>query len=480
MPRLRRARRASPNNALDDRRATGDFEPVAVGALRRHDRADGRAQRRARRPRPRRRCSARFPADRGRLRRPRAGRRRPDLERAAEHRALRRSPCKVVATSTGAGSRCTGEDRRQLLPAPRPGHARPASRSELGSDGESSPAFADLDGDNRNELDPRRTPTASSTPIAPRRQRAAGLAGARPTPAAASGGRAFTSGAVSTDYGGAVLASLAVGDLDRDGTPEVVGGRPRGQGLRLERARVTARSHARGRTRAYSGKPLQPFVERPPGRREPHPARLPRLAGARRPRRQRRRQARDRRCARMDRHVYAWHDDGTPVAGFPVLVVDPTKVAAVDPATHAVTFKPERSATTLNQGAIVDTPAVGDLTGDGAARDRRRHQRGVPPSGRATARLQRRAAQHAPRSSALGPGRPARARQRPRCTRSKPSGDPDGDLLTGDSPFVRGWPVKVGLLHRRAAAGGRRGHHRLAGDRPGRLPERRRRRRRSA
>jgi hypothetical protein len=42
--------------------------------------------------------------------------------------------------------------------------------------------------------------------------------------------------------------------------------------------------------------------------------------------------------AAMDRHVYAWHHDGAPVDGFPVLVVDPTKVAAVDPDTHVVTF----------------------------------------------------------------------------------------------------------------------------------------------
>ena len=31
-------------------------------------------------------------------------------------------------------------------------------------------------------------------------------------------------------------------------------------------------------------------------------------------------------AAAIDRHVYAWHGDGTPVAGFPVLVVDPAKV----------------------------------------------------------------------------------------------------------------------------------------------------------
>ena len=40
----------------------------------------------------------------------------------------------------------------------------------------------------------------------------------------------------------------------------------------------------------------------------------------------------------LDRHLYAWHHDGSPVDGFPVLLVDPTKVEAVDPTTHKVTF----------------------------------------------------------------------------------------------------------------------------------------------
>ena len=66
----------------------------------------------------------------------------------------------------------------------------------------------------------------------------------------------------------------------------------------------------------------------------------------------------------MDRHVYAWNDDGSPVPGFPVLVVDPSKVASVDSQTHAVSFN-SNAGEALNQGAIIVTPAVGDLTGDG-------------------------------------------------------------------------------------------------------------------
>ena len=67
--------------------------------------------------------------------------------------------------------------------------------------------------------------------------------------------------------------------------------------------------------------------------------------------------------AALDRHVYAWHDDGTPVAGFPVLLVDPTKVAAVDPTTHYVTFTPTAGA--RDGGELITTPTLGDLNGDG-------------------------------------------------------------------------------------------------------------------
>src|SRR5918992_1269700 len=55
---------------------------------------------------------------------------------------------------------------------------------------------------------------------------------------------------------------------------------------------------------------------------------------------------------------------GRRVAGSPALVVDGSKVESVDPATHQVAFN-EQAGESLMQGAIVSTPAVGDLTGDG-------------------------------------------------------------------------------------------------------------------
>ena len=67
--------------------------------------------------------------------------------------------------------------------------------------------------------------------------------------------------------------------------------------------------------------------------------------------------------AALDRHVYAWHADGRPVAGFPVLVVDPAKVTAVDPVTHHVSFAPTSRVT--EGGELTATPTLADLTGDG-------------------------------------------------------------------------------------------------------------------
>ncbi len=66
-------------------------------------------------------------------------------------------------------------------------------------------------------------------------------------------------------------------------------------------------------------------------------------------------------AAALDRHVYAWHHDGSPVEGFPVLIVDPTRIDAVDPVHHQVAFSPGAT----RGGELIATPAIGDITGDG-------------------------------------------------------------------------------------------------------------------
>jgi hypothetical protein len=159
-------------------------------------------------------------------------------------------------------------------------------------------------------------------------------------------------------YRGAFLASPAVADLDRDGSPEVLAADFEGR-LYVWDSRGELLWSRRTREQ-YSGKPLSPFVDVRKGKRNrtqrgfiaspvaadlDEDGKLEVIAAA------------------MDRHLYAWHDDGGEVDGFPTLVVDRSKVASVDPTTHAVSFN-ANAGDELNQGAIVDTPAVADLTGD--------------------------------------------------------------------------------------------------------------------
>lgn len=67
--------------------------------------------------------------------------------------------------------------------------------------------------------------------------------------------------------------------------------------------------------------------------------------------------------AAMDRHLYAWHDDGTAVTGFPLLIADPATVASVDPTTHRITYVD--GVKVADGGELTATPAIGDLDGDG-------------------------------------------------------------------------------------------------------------------
>ena len=63
----------------------------------------------------------------------------------------------------------------------------------------------------------------------------------------------------------------------------------------------------------------------------------------------------------MDRHVYAWTSDGSAVPGWPVLVVNPSKVASINPGTDQITFT---ATSGVEQGTkLMDTPAIGNLSG---------------------------------------------------------------------------------------------------------------------
>ncbi|MFL5907075.1 MAG: FG-GAP repeat domain-containing protein, partial [Solirubrobacterales bacterium] len=260
----------------------------------------------------------------------------------------------------------TGEDQRaaflhrdqdMLSGFPKSIRRGAITQSTPTGDGESSPVLADLDGDNRNELIVAGSdgfvhalrPNGSELPGWPVR-------GDRPP--LHLGERAFTGGEVTSDVGGAVLGSVAVGDTNRDGIPEVFAADMEGKvyGWNADGTRFFQTES----NPAFSGKPLQPFVNSRHGKtnRTQHgfiasPV-LADLDGD---------GTQEIVAASMDRHLYAWHRNGNPVSGFPVLVVDPSKVASVDPLTDQVTFKANSGS--QMQGAIVDTPAIADLNGDG-------------------------------------------------------------------------------------------------------------------
>jgi hypothetical protein len=283
-----------------------------------------------------------------------------------------------VLVHTQNGVPMTGEDRRaaylhrdqwMLNGFPR----KVTQGGPATGDGESSPAFADLDGDNRNELIYGSSDgyvhalerDGTEVPGWPVKGDVPGIVSAH------TGAHAYTSGEVPSDnLGGAILGSVAVGDTNGDGVPEVYASDMEGKvyGWNPEGQRIfTEESNP-----AYSGKPLQPFenVRYSPGqaefRRTQHgfiasPV-LADLDGD---------GSQELIAAGMDRHVYAWHtadsDPAQPngasqVSGFPVLVVDPSKVQSIDPQTHAVTFRAD--ADSFQQGAIIDTPAVSNIAGD--------------------------------------------------------------------------------------------------------------------
>lgn len=343
---------------------------------------------------------------------------------------------RVIVTSVQAGKTLTGQDRRNLY-LQRDQSMLPGFPKTLASDGASSPALADLDADNRNELIVATAdgtvhalrPDGSELPGWPNRS--------DPLPLH-DGGRAFTSGEVDESAShAAFLASVAVGDLDRDGVPEVVAADMAGK-LYAWNADGTLRFKREAEI-AYSGKPLQPFVNVRRGHRyrtqhgfigSPVIADLDGNGG--RP---------EIVAAGMDRHVYAWDRDGDPVAGFPVLAIDRSKITAIDPQTHAPTFASGIGGD-LNQGAIVDTPAVGDLTGDGVPEivvGTNEEYEAASDGGLNAGSLNTASLSALSQSGQLDLGNS-------RVFAIKASGEPGGPTVGGPSPYLPNWPKKVGLI----------------------------------
>jgi hypothetical protein len=341
---------------------------------------------------------------------------------------------RVIATSVQSGKTLTGQDRRNLY-LHHDQDLLPGYPKTLAGDGESSPAYADLDGDNRNELI---FGTSDGTVHAMRRDGSElpGWPNRGDALPLHTGGHAFTSGEVDTDAThGAILASTAVGDLDADGSPEVVAADMAGKvyvwdaggALRFKRESEIA----------YSGKPLQPFVNVRRGHRyrtqhgfigSPVIADLD--ADGRN----------EIVAASMDRHVYAWDGDGDTVSGYPVLVIDRSKINAIDPQTHAPTFKAGIGGD-WNQGSIVDTPAVGDLDGDDKPEVVVGTNEEYQPSADGGTNIGNLNTTSLSAIAATGQLEFANTR----LYAIAPQGEPGGPSV-GSSPYLPGWPKKLAFI----------------------------------
>ncbi len=259
----------------------------------------------------------------------------------------------------------TGEDRRQLF-LHRDQDMLPGWPKELQTDGASSPLLIDLKGSNRNQL----VVATSDGWIHAYNETGSELPG-WPVHTAQlplhAGEVAYRT--LGSDHYCAVLGALAGGDLFHDGVIDVVADDncgnvyawdPQGQlvfhqhsnpdyaGARLASFQ-TVRQGPRDRTeQGFLSSPVLAHMSGNPD------SPLDIIA------------------AGEDRHLYAWVPEqgnlaGTALPGFPVLVADPDKLTAVDPATNRLTFSTTRAEANPgideDQGKLIDTPAIADLAG---------------------------------------------------------------------------------------------------------------------
>ena len=264
-----------------------------------------------------------------------------------------------VLVTTTTGTPMSGEDRRQLF-LHRDSQLLHGFPINLGGDGVSSPLLVDLDGDNRNEL----VLATSDGWVHAYRADGHELPGWPVHTASLPlhlGERAYGPGGVGTGHYAAVLGALAAGDLFGDGRMEVVADDNLGDVYAWDQhGHLVFHQHSNPH---FSGAPLTQFHtvrNSVRDRVEPGFMSAPVLADLDG-------RGMDVIAAGEDRHVYAWHANGRPVAGFPVLLADPDKVASVDPVTGHITFKNVDPNPGLDedQGKIIDTPAVADINHDG-------------------------------------------------------------------------------------------------------------------
>jgi hypothetical protein len=149
-----------------------------------------------------------------------------------------------------------------------------------------------------------------------------------------------------------------------------------------------------------------------------------------------------------DGHVYAWHADGTPVPGWPVVLRAPHTVATMDPQTQFYTFNSNVQAE--DGGMVLVTPSLGDIDGDGelevvvGVNEEYLEKPNAPPSLDNLLALLASTGQVSPGNTRFyalhhdGTLHPADA------------GDVNPDVAstphTEDQAYLKGWPVKVAMI----------------------------------
>ncbi len=242
----------------------------------------------------------------------------------------------------------------------------------LGSDGVSAPATADLDADGVEEI----LLGTSNGLVHAFRIDGSELPGwpVATDPLEIHGGSAgYREGAIDVPGTAAVLGAVNVGDLDRDGGMDIVATDMSG--------RLYVWNAAGERRPGFPVSTLPEYSHSLRSERDLSTAegRVPDLTN---------RHDRDNRVGRalaggavlgnldasadgsleilagsFDRHIYAWHADGTPVRGWPVLLRDPAKVESVDPQTNDVELIADSGARIGTK--VLVPPSLGDLDGDG-------------------------------------------------------------------------------------------------------------------
>jgi len=226
---------------------------------------------------------------------------------------------------------------------------------DLGVSGDSSPVLQDMDGDGRQDIvigtaagqvhifradgsEPSGWPV--QTALLPLH------------PASAS----YAPLALGSDFHSAILAPVAVGDLDGDGTEEVVAADLDGSVYAFAADGTAVPGFPVTLDPVYSA----PAIRNEANRLDFGVIAAPTLADL----------DGDGKLeiivAALDRHLYAWRYDGTPLAGFPALIADQERMASVDPVTHQVSWKLESGQPVGSIGTkLLSSPSVGDLDGDG-------------------------------------------------------------------------------------------------------------------